>query len=146
MPESEIESEVDTAENILEAVVVASPVAGVASLFFIPLSFPMDLVVGMISVLSAAVVDTVYGVILKVPNNVGHIYYIEHYHWGLVLLALSKFFTPLFGAGAYLLFSDVFHLYPYSWGEEKHHNFFGSTLVGVALFVVNLWIYLSPSF
>ncbi|NIQ07941.1 MAG: hypothetical protein GWO20_20160 [Candidatus Korarchaeota archaeon] len=73
--------------------------------------------------------DLVYGVIIDVPDNFLVTWW-EHYDWGFLFISISNFvppFYPLFGTGIFLLVAELFHAFPFSYGEA---NFRKTTLVG----------------
>ncbi len=73
--------------------------------------------------------DLMYGVVVDVPNNFLVTWW-EHYDWGFVYLIISNIvppFYPLFGTGIFLLVAELFHTYPFSYGEP---NFWKTSIVG----------------
>lgn len=136
-----METRVDTAVNILETTGVTVPLVCLGCFFF---KVGKEMFVFLLaSTLGASVLDMLWGIVAGVPNNVLNVYYVEHYHWGLLNLGLASFFPPLWGSGLYLLLSDIFQEDPYSWGEWEHYNFIGTTLVGIGLTLLDLWLYIS---
>lgn len=95
---------------------------------------------GFFGVFAAIGVCFFWDAMKNMKEDIDIIDIIEHYHYGLVIIALSKFagvFNSFFlGFGLMLIVDEFRHTHPFAY-KSKH--FTGSSIIGIILMLIMLY-------